>query len=149
MTRLKNGKVVKVKDRGMMLTTYPGRKVVMIISPDSTGRTVVLTELMIFKERPGRLPLTSKFSSDIREAGSCSGVYPDDSEKTGIAARFFIFLLLTPWIEGINHSGHFSSTGTMSALFPAAPMRQAEKEVSKPCGLPKKFTCRLPASGQA
>ncbi len=53
MTRLKNGKVVKVKDRGMMLTTYPGRKVVMIISPDSTGRTVVLTELMIFKERPG------------------------------------------------------------------------------------------------
>ena len=36
----------------MMLTTYPG-KVVMIISPDSTGRTVVLTELMIFKERPG------------------------------------------------------------------------------------------------
>lgn len=26
MTRLKNGKVVKVKDRGMMLTTYPGRK---------------------------------------------------------------------------------------------------------------------------
>ena len=37
----------------MMLTTYPGRKVVMIISPDSTGRTVVLTELMIFKERPG------------------------------------------------------------------------------------------------
>lgn len=52
MTRLKNGKVVKVKDRGMMLTTYPGRKVVMIISPDSTGRTVVLTELMIFKEKP-------------------------------------------------------------------------------------------------
>ena len=47
-----NGKVVKVKDRGMMLTTYPGRKVVMIISPDSTGRTVVLTELMIFKEKP-------------------------------------------------------------------------------------------------
>ncbi|WP_302016165.1 hypothetical protein [uncultured Akkermansia sp.] len=52
MTRLKNGKVVKVKDRGMMLTTYPGRKVVMIISPDSSGRTVVLTELMIFKEKP-------------------------------------------------------------------------------------------------
>ena len=52
LTRLKNGKVVKVKDRGMMLTTYPGRKVVMIISPDSTGRTVVLTELMIFKEKP-------------------------------------------------------------------------------------------------
>lgn len=51
MTRLKNGKVVKVKDRGMMLTTYPGRKVVMIISPDSSGRTVVLTELMIFKEK--------------------------------------------------------------------------------------------------
>lgn len=25
----------------------------------------------------------------------------------------------------------------MSTLFPAAPMRQAEKEVSKPCGLPK------------
>lgn len=52
MTRLKNGKMIKMKDRGMMLTTYPGRKVVMIISPDSTGRTVVLTELMIFKERP-------------------------------------------------------------------------------------------------
>lgn len=51
MTRLKNGKVVKVKDRGMMLTTYPARKVVMIISPDASGRTVVLTELMIFKEK--------------------------------------------------------------------------------------------------
>lgn len=53
MTRLKNGKVIKVKDRGMMLTTYPNRKVVMILSPDSTGQTVVLTELMIFKEKPG------------------------------------------------------------------------------------------------
>lgn len=52
MTRLKNGKVVKVKDRGMMLTTYPSRKVVLIISPDSSGRTVVLSELMIFKEKP-------------------------------------------------------------------------------------------------
>lgn len=52
MTRLKDGKVVRIKDRGMMLTTYPSRKVVLIISPDSTGRTVVLTELMIFKERP-------------------------------------------------------------------------------------------------
>ena len=35
----------------MMLTTYPGRKVVMIISPDASGRTVVLSELMIFKEK--------------------------------------------------------------------------------------------------
>lgn len=52
MTRLKTGEVVKVKDRGMMLTTYPSRKVVMIISPDSSGRTVVLTELMLFKEKP-------------------------------------------------------------------------------------------------
>ena len=51
MARLKDGKVVKVKERGMMLTTYPGRKVVMIISPDASGRTVVLSELMIFKEK--------------------------------------------------------------------------------------------------
>lgn len=91
MTRLKNGKVVKVKDRGMMLTTYPGRKVVMIISPDSTGRTVVLTELMISRKGRERLPLTSKFSSDIREAGSCSGVYPDDSEKRALLPVFLFF----------------------------------------------------------
>ena len=51
MARLKDGKVVKVKERGMMLTTDPGRKVVMIISPDASGRTVVLSELMIFKEK--------------------------------------------------------------------------------------------------
>lgn len=56
MTRLKNGNVVKVKDRGMMLTTYPARKVVMIISPDASGRTVVLTELMIFKEKAAASP---------------------------------------------------------------------------------------------
>lgn len=52
MTKLPNGKITKVKDRGMILTTYPSRKVVMIISPDPSGRTVVLSELMIFKEKP-------------------------------------------------------------------------------------------------
>jgi hypothetical protein len=50
MKKLENGKVVKVKDRGMMLTTYPARKVILLISPDSSGRTVVLSELMLFKE---------------------------------------------------------------------------------------------------
>ena len=91
MTRLKNGKVVKVKDRGMMLTTYPGRKVVMIISPDSTGRTVVLTELMIFKKGRERLPLTMQYFFRYPEAGSCSGVYPIIQKNASIAARFFIF----------------------------------------------------------
>ncbi len=51
MTTLKNGKKVKIKDRGMMLTTYPTRKVIMFISPDASGKTAVLSELMLFKER--------------------------------------------------------------------------------------------------
>lgn len=52
MTKVKSGKVVKVKERSMMLTTYPSRKVVMILSPDATGRTMQLSELLIYKERP-------------------------------------------------------------------------------------------------
>lgn len=51
MTKLKNGQPYKVKDRGMMLTTYRDRKVIMTIAPDSSGKTVVVSELMIFPER--------------------------------------------------------------------------------------------------
>ncbi len=51
MTKLKNGKTIKVLDRKTTLTTYPNRKVVLAISPDESGRTAILSELHIYKEQ--------------------------------------------------------------------------------------------------
>ncbi len=48
--KLPNGKKQWFKERGFMITTYKQRKVIMLITPDPSGRTVELSEIMLFME---------------------------------------------------------------------------------------------------
>ena len=48
LKKLPNGKEMWMKERGFMITSYKKRKVIFILTPNSNGTTVEMTEIMLF-----------------------------------------------------------------------------------------------------